>query len=58
MRSAHNACQASTVARGSTGMLPQETLDIFRSILVHFGTLVHHGKVPVRVQFVNVAANR
>ena len=30
-------------------MSPQEILDVLRSILVRFGTLVHHGKVHVQI---------
>ena len=39
---------------GSGGMPPQESfgiLDVLRSILVHFGTLVHHGKVHVQINY-------
>ena len=35
-------------------MPPQEifgVLDVLRSILVHFGTLVHHGKVHVQINY-------
>ena len=42
---------SSKMLGGSGGMSPQEILDVLRSILVRFGTLVHHGKVHVHTNY-------
>ena len=46
----HNA-RCAQLLGGSGGMPPQEILAVLRSILVHFGTLVHHGKVHVQINY-------